>query len=270
MAALEAAFQRADEGNGQVIGIVAGPGVGKSRLAHEFTESCRAKGADVFAAHGLAHARSVPFLPVLEILRSQFGITDADDPDQARAKLAAAVLDLDPELDEALPLLYDFLGIGDPNRPAPAIDPEARERQIFGALDRLRRARSQRAATVLLIEDLHWLDSGSAAFLENLVNGAPGARVLVLTTFRPEYHAPWAHRSHYAQLPLFPLGDESPPVSCSTISSGRTRPWTAWPNWSGSGRLEILSTSRRSCRCLVEDGSLAGSRGHVRAREHHR
>src|SRR5204863_1473767 len=51
MAALEAAFVRAGEGNGQVIGVVAGPGVGKSRLGHEFAHSCRAKGADVFLAH---------------------------------------------------------------------------------------------------------------------------------------------------------------------------------------------------------------------------
>ena len=206
-AALEAAFRRTDEGNGQVVGVVAGPGVGKSRLAHEFTEWCRANGADVFAAHGLSRAQSVPFLPVLEILRAQFGIIDVDDGEEARTKLATVMLDLDPDLDESLPLLYDFLGISDASRPAPAIDPEARQRQIFGALDRLRRARSRRRVTVLLIEDLHWLDSGSAAFLENLVNGVPGSRVLVVTTFRPEYQAPWAHRSHYAQLPLLPLGE---------------------------------------------------------------
>ena len=260
MAALDAAFQRADEGNGQVIGVVAGPGVGKSRLAHEFTESCRSKSADVFVAHGLAHARSVPFLPVLEILRSQFGITDADDPDQARAKLDTAVLALDPELDETLPLLYDFLGVGDPNRPAPAIDPEARERQIFGALDRLRRARSQRGLTVFLIEDVHWLDSGSAAFLENLVSGAPEARVLVLTTFRPEYHAPWAHRSHYAQLPLLPLGADATGELLDDLLGSH-------PSLDGVAELVRERTAgnpfyiEEVVQGLVEDGSLAGQRG---------
>src|SRR5207248_2693305 len=57
------------------------------------------------------------------------------------------------------------------------------------------------------IEDLHWLDPGSEAFLENLVNGVPGNRLLVVTTFRPEYHPPWAHGSHYGQFPLLPLGE---------------------------------------------------------------
>ena len=260
MAALDAAFVRADEGNGQVIGVVAGPGVGKSRLVHEFTESCRANGADVFAAHGLAHARSVPFVPVLEILRSQFGITDTDDPDQARAKLAATVLDLDPELTETLSLLNDFLGIGDPNHPAPAIDPEARQRQIFGTLDRLRRARSQRSVTVLLIEDLHWLDPGSAAFLENLVNGVLGARVLLITTFRPEYHAPWAHRSHYAQLPLLPLGEAATGELLGDLLGSH-------PSLDGVAELVRERTGgnpfyiEEVVQGLVEDGSLIGRRG---------
>jgi len=259
-AALHAAFFRADEGNGQVIGVVAGPGVGKSRLAHEFTESCRANGADVFAAHGLSHAQSVAFLPVLEMLRAQFGVNELDDPEQARGKLAAAVIDLDPALEEALPLLYDFLGISDPNHLAPAIDPEARQRQIFGALDRLRRARSQRRMTVLLIEDLHWLDSGSAAFLENLVNGVPGSRVLVLTTFRPEYHAPWAHRSHYVQLPLLPLGEAATGELLGDLLGSH-------PSLDGVAALVRQRTGGNPFYIeevilgLVEDGSLVGRRG---------
>ena len=88
----------------------------------------------------------------------------------------------------------------------PVIDPEARQRQLFGALNRLRRARSDRSVFVIRLEDLHWLDPGSEAFLENLVNAIPGTRLLVVTTFRPEYRAPWAHRSHYGQVPLSPSG----------------------------------------------------------------
>ena len=189
------------------MGLVAEPGVGKSRLCHEFAEHCRARGVDVFSAHALSHARSVPFLPVLEILRSQFGITEQDDPGAGRAKVSGEVLSLDDSLAGALPLLYEFLAIGDPDQPAAVTDPEARQRQLFGALNRLRRARCARNPFVLIIEDLHWLDPGSGAFIENLVNGVPGSRSLVVTTFRPEYRAPWAHRSHYGQLPLSPLGE---------------------------------------------------------------
>ncbi len=259
MAALGGAFARAAEGNGQVIGVVAGPGVGKSRLCHEFAESCRARGVDVFVAHGLAHAQSVPFVPLLEILRSQFAITDQDDDTGARAKIAGAILHLDPALDDALPLLYDFLGVPDPKRPAPAIDPEARQRQLFGAFDRLRRARSARGPVVFLIEDVHWLDPGSQAFLENLVKGVPGLRVLVVTTFRPEYRAPWAHRSHYGQLPLAPLGADASRELLGELLGSH-------PSLDGVAEL-VLDRTRGNpffieevVQALVEQGSIRGRR----------
>lgn len=209
MAVLDGAMAQARRRTGQVVGVVSEPGLGKSRLAHEFADCCRAHGAEVFRAHGLAHARSVPFLAVLELMRGEFGVGEDDNAATARAKVARVVCDLDPSVEEVLPLLYDFLGVADPDQPAPAIDPEARQRRIFGALARLRRARSVRGPALILIEDLHWLDRGSEEFVEHLVASVPGTRDLLLTTSRPEYRAPWAHRAHYGQLPLHPLADEA-------------------------------------------------------------
>jgi tetratricopeptide (TPR) repeat protein len=260
MAALEGAFVRAAEGNGQVVGVVAGPGVGKSRLCHEFAERCRARGIEVFSCHGLAHAQSVPFVPTLEILRSLFGITEGDDQAVARATIEQTVLELDGSLGDALPLLFDFLGVADPERPTPAMDPEARQRQLFGTLNRLRRARSDRGVFVIVVEDLHWLDPGSEAFLENTINAVPGTRLLVVTTFRPEYRAPWAHRSHYGQLPLAPLGDAASSALVEDLLGQHA---------SLDGMAELVRDRcggnpffiQEVVQSLVEDGSLVGGRG---------
>ena len=102
MAVLEAALVQAADGTGQVVGVVAGPGVGKSRLCHEFAEHCRARGLEVFTAHGSAQARSVPFVPVLEILRAQFGIGERDDSAMARDDVARAFRTLDAERHDRL------------------------------------------------------------------------------------------------------------------------------------------------------------------------
>src|SRR5207247_52501 len=153
----------------QVVGIVADPGVGKSRLCFEFTERCRGQGIAVWEAHGLAHAQSVPFLPVLQFLRDYFGIEEDDDDSIAREKIAGRMLLLDEAFREALPRLFEFLNVRDRAEPAESMSAEARQRQLFVALNRLLRARSDEAPGVLLLEDLHWLDPGSEAFVTNLV-----------------------------------------------------------------------------------------------------
>src|SRR5262249_3606539 len=98
MAALEAALARAVEGNGQVVGVVATPGVGQSRLCFEFVERCRTRGINVYEAHGVSHGKLIPFLPILELLRAFFRITDQDGDEAAREKIAGRMLLLDEGL----------------------------------------------------------------------------------------------------------------------------------------------------------------------------
>jgi hypothetical protein len=74
-------------------------------------------------------------------------------------------------------------------------------------LKRLVKADCHRLVT--LIEDLHWMDAGSEAFLEQLVEGIVGSRSLLIVNFRPGYHATWTAKSYYQQIPLAPLGPEA-------------------------------------------------------------
>jgi adenylate cyclase len=205
LGALEAALARAREGYAQVVGVVGEAGVGKSRLCEELVRSAAARGITVRRAAGVSHARDVPLLPVLELLRDYFGIVDADSRGEAQRKIADALLDLDPGLDDALPLLFDFLEVPDPDRTPPRLSPEARMRRIFGVLRRITQRRSERKTLILLLEDLHWFDRQSQDFVEQLIPSFPGTRTLVLTNFRPEFSPPWAAHSYYRQLPLEPL-----------------------------------------------------------------
>jgi class 3 adenylate cyclase/tetratricopeptide (TPR) repeat protein len=210
MAVLEVALEQAIAGNAQVIGVVAEPGTGKSRLCYEFAERCRARGIPVYEAHGVAHGKAVPLLPILEFFRNYFGITEQDTPRAARDKIAGRMLLLDEKLSEALPLMFDFLGVPDPARPSPPLGPEARQRRFLELSRQLARARSAQEPAVLLLEDLHWFDQASDEYIENVVvEVASGNRTLLLLNFRPEYQASWMRRSYYRQLPLQPLGVEA-------------------------------------------------------------
>src|SRR5437867_4817012 len=209
MAALEVALERAISGNAQVVGVVAELGTGKSRLCYEFAERCRAREIKVYEGQGVAHGKAVPWFPILAFVRGYFGITEQDPPEAARDKIAGRMLRLDENLGEWLAVMFDFLGVPDPEKPMPPMGPEARERQLFDVIRRLTRARSAREPAVFLFEDLHWFDRASEAFLENMVDAAPGNRSLLLLNFRPEYHAEWMQRAYYQQLPLLPLGPEA-------------------------------------------------------------
>ena len=209
MQMLEAALARAQAGHAQIVGIVGEAGLGKSRLSYEFLEGCRARGLMTYEAHGVAHGKTIPLLPILQLCRAFYGITEQDSDARARELIAGRLLLLDDAFRDSLPLVFDFLGVPDPERPVPRIDPEARQRQLFAVFRGVIQARGQRETSVTLLEDLHWFDAGSEAFLEPLLDAQSGTRGLVLLTFRPEYHADWTHKSAYQQLALQPLGPEA-------------------------------------------------------------
>jgi tetratricopeptide (TPR) repeat protein len=209
LAALEDALAEAIEGRCQVVGVVGEAGMGKSRLCEEFVRSAAARGITVRRTTAVSHGRAVPLLPILALLRDYFSVTETDTAPQARDKVAARLLALDPGLDEVLPLLFDFLEVPDPARPAPEFAPEVRIRRILDAIRRIIARRSEREVLVLLVEDLHWFDPQSDAFLERLIESYSGSRTLVVTSFRPEFSARWMRHSYYRQLPLAPLRDEA-------------------------------------------------------------
>jgi class 3 adenylate cyclase/tetratricopeptide (TPR) repeat protein len=205
MARLEETLTRAAEGNYQVIGVVGEPGVGKSRLCDEFARSVVARGITLRRGAGVSHGREVPLLPVLALLRDYFGIAEGDSPSQVREKISDRLLGLGQDLRDDLPLLFDFLEVPDPDRPAARLDAEARLQRVFEVLRRVTARRSERELLVLVIEDLHWFDPQSDAFLERLIENFPGSRTLVVTNFRPEFSAAWMRHSYYQQIPLVPL-----------------------------------------------------------------
>jgi class 3 adenylate cyclase/tetratricopeptide (TPR) repeat protein len=206
MAVLEAALDRARASEGAVVGIVAEPGIGKSRLCHEFAERVRGGGIEVFEAQAQAHGREIPFMPVLQMLRAYFGIADADPERIVREKIAGRALLLDPEFTDELPVLFDFLGVPDPDRPAPRLSAEARQRALRSIVCRLVRAPNRRDPVVTVIEDLHWMDEGSAGMLGDLFAAVENTRTLVVVNFRPEYTRDWSGPPNYREISLEPLG----------------------------------------------------------------
>jgi class 3 adenylate cyclase/tetratricopeptide (TPR) repeat protein len=206
---LDEALDAALAGRGNVVALVAQAGVGKSRLTHEFLARCRKRGIAAFEAHGVAHGKSVPLLSVLELVRAYFGITERDGGAEARRKIAGTLVLLDDTLRGELPLVFEFMGIGDPQRPAPRADTESRQRQMRALMARILAARSQAEPAVLVVEDLHWVDGASEGFVIDLAEAVRGTRTLLLVNFRPDYDGAWLGAPDRRVIALAPLGADA-------------------------------------------------------------
>jgi predicted ATPase len=88
------------------------------------------------------------------------------------------------------------------------MDSEIRRRRTFAALKKVFLRESLNQPLLLIFEDLHWIDDETQGFLDVLSESAASARILLLTSYRPEYRHDWGNKTYYTQLRLTPLGKE--------------------------------------------------------------
>jgi class 3 adenylate cyclase/tetratricopeptide (TPR) repeat protein len=262
-AVLIEALEAVEAGRGQIVGVVGEAGVGKSRLCYEFVQRAKSSGVKVFDAHGLPHGRGLPFLPVLQLLRGYFGIEDVDGPVAARQKIAGSLLLLDEGFRDDLALVFDFLGVPDPDLPYPQVDPEARTARLYGILGHLIRARSGRGPALILIEDLQWLDEGSLAFIEHLVEAVPETRTMLVVNHRPAFRPSWTVHAAYRQISLGPLDAEDIAefVHDRLGNDPSLRPLARYAAKRTSGNPFFIEELLRT---LIESGVLQGELGRFR------
>jgi predicted ATPase/class 3 adenylate cyclase len=202
---MQQALALAQGGHGQIVAVVGEPGVGKSRLCYE----CKLRaprGCLVLETFSVSHGKADPYLPLIELLKNYFQITPQDDERGRREKVTGRVLALDRHLEDTLPYLFALLGIADPTAALVQMDPQIRRQRTFEAIKRLFVRESLNQPVLLIMEDLHWLDRETQAWLALLSEGVATARLLLLVNYRPEYRHAWASGTSYTQLRLEPLG----------------------------------------------------------------
>jgi class 3 adenylate cyclase len=188
------ALELARDGHGQIVAVVAEAGTGKSRLFYEFKATLPAE-CRVLEAYSVSHGKASAWLPVLELLHDYFGIQQLDDPATRREKLRAAIAALDPALSDIHSYLFTLLGIPDSPDPLAQMDPQIKRRRTLDAIKRIILRESLNQPTVVIFEDLHWIDGETQALLDLLADGFANARVLLLVNYRPEYRHEWVTRA---------------------------------------------------------------------------
>ena len=201
--ALAVELENTIKGDGRVVGVVGEAGIGKSRLCFEFAENCRGKGIRVTEARVLAHGRATPLQPVMELMRHYFGIRGKEAAEVSRGRVLDRLATL-PVTERLSSILLEFLGIADPERAAIKLDPKTRKTELLDFVRTLPHA-PRDPTTVVIVEDLHWIDAASEEFVEALADAVVGTTTLLVVNFRPGFAAPLMQRSHYRQINMAPL-----------------------------------------------------------------
>ncbi|MEA2602772.1 MAG: hypothetical protein QOF89_3764 [Acidobacteriota bacterium] len=207
MAVLAELRERAAAGEGQVVGIAAEAGSGKSRLVYEFRRRLWDRPILHLAGRCLSYTSGVPYVPILYMLRNAWEVGETDDAATVTDKVAAGLRRAEMEVTEALPYLLYLLGVRAGTEAIAELSPQALHARTFRLLRQMILNESRRRLVVLEIEDLHWVDRTSEEFLSLLVEGLFAAHVLLIGTYRSGYRPPWIEKSYATQISLSRLTD---------------------------------------------------------------
>jgi len=195
-------FARVKEGAGQAFSIVGEAGIGKSRFLYEFRKAVCNEDITFLEGKCLSYGKGVPYHPVSDVLKGTFEIGEDDGDDKIRKKVRRGLAALKADEAASLPYLLELLGVRDSGIDNIPMSPEGRRDRIIDAVRQIILKGAQVRPLVLAIEDLHWADKSTEDALKWLLESVPGAMVLVIFTYRPEFVHTWGGRSYHNQITL--------------------------------------------------------------------
>ncbi len=194
------AFEKAQSGVGQVVGIVGEAGVGKSRLLFEFRNRLPQGEYTYLEGRCLHYGGSMAYLPVLDILKSYFDIKEGDREFIVKKKMEEKILGLDEKLRSLFTPLQEVLSLQVDDKAYLNVEPVERKSRVFEAIRNLLIRESENKPLVLAFDDLHWIDKTSGEFLDYFIGWLANTRILLLLLYRPEYTHQWGSKSYYSKI----------------------------------------------------------------------
>jgi class 3 adenylate cyclase/tetratricopeptide (TPR) repeat protein len=200
MGILTESYEKTKNGTGQVVGIVGEAGVGKSRLLYEFRNRLPQGKSTYLEGRCIHFGGAMPYLPILDILRSYFEIGEGERETVIRKRARERIVQLDEKLQGMVPPIQDLLSLKVEDEAYLKLEPRQRKEKVFEALRDLIVRVSQERPLVLAIEDLHWIDKTSEEFLDYFIGWIANVKVMLALLYRPEYTHQWGNRSYFNRV----------------------------------------------------------------------
>jgi len=189
----------------RVIDLVAEPGMGKSRLVHEFRQTIGKERAFVLSGSCSPEGQQTSFFPLIEVVRGSFRIGAGEAETDVAQKLEMGLTALGLHSPRNLGLLLHLLGLKVPDGALTGLDGVLIGLRTRELLRQLLESRCRLSPVIMVVEDLHWIDSVSEEVLGKIVESDAKLQLLLLHTRRPEYKPPWLDKTAVTSLSLEPL-----------------------------------------------------------------
>jgi len=222
---LLARWDRAKEGEGQVVLLSGEAGIGKSRLVQVLKEHVEGESHARIENHCSPYYQNSPLYPVIGHLQRLLEFGRQDSPEEKINKLEGALEHYGFSLQEEVPLFASLLSIPLPDRyPSLTHTPQRQKQKTLEALLAWLLKEAEKQTLLFIMEDLHWADPSTLEFLSLLVNQVPTARIFTLLTFRTGFSPPWTRRTHLIQITLSRLAQKHVENMIERLVEGKALP----------------------------------------------
>jgi class 3 adenylate cyclase/tetratricopeptide (TPR) repeat protein len=198
------------EGQGQIIGITAEGGMGKSRLNAEIVKLATKRGLAVYGGACQSYGTTVSYLVWRDVWRDLFSLDPESSVEVQVASIEAQLRAINPGLAGRMPLLDVVLGSAIPeNEVTRGLDARLRKESLEDLLLAILAYHARHAPLLLVLEDCHWIDPLSDDLLEYLARNLASLPVLLVALYRP-LETERGQTLHITKLPHFTeiaLGD---------------------------------------------------------------
>ena len=218
-------WERAKEGDGQVVLLSGEPGIGKSRIVQELRGRLSDELYTRVSHYCSPYHTSSPLYPVIALFERAAGFDRTDTADAKLDKLEALLAPSATDVQEATRLLAAVLAIpADHRYPPLALTPQRQKQRTLELLVEQLAGLAGQRPVLAVYEDAHWIDPSTFELLGLVIQRVQRLPALVLITFRPEFVPPWTSHAHVTRLSLSRLTRRHGSDIALRVTGGRVLP----------------------------------------------
>ena len=218
-------WEQVHEGQGHVMVLSGEAGIGKSRLV-QVLKGRLADRIAVFEGRCSPYLQGTAFHPLTDLLQRMLHWRDDQPAAMQQSKIETFVMQYPLPQSESVSLIASLLSFPLPNNQYPPLDlSQKQQRQkLSELLLTLLVEQARQNPIVLIIEDLHWTDPSTLAFLDLLIEQGPMVAIFTVLTCRLSFTSPWGWRAHLTPLVLGRLSRSQVEKMITSVTRGKILP----------------------------------------------